>query len=90
MLTTQDGHYFSTDKDEFGNIDGIEAIQTDGLIIEPFKGGVSLTSSETVKVVIYTMNGMLMKEVELAPGQMQICTLPQGIYLVNGTKIVID
>lgn len=90
MLTTEDGHYFSTDKDEFGDIDGIEVIQTDGLIIEPFKGGVGLTSSKAVKVGIYTMNGMLMKEVELAPDQKQICTLPQGIYLVNGTKIVID
>lgn len=90
MLTTEEGHYFSTDKEEFGDIVGIKPIQAGGLRIEPFKGGVGLTSSEAVKVGIYRINGILLKAVELMPDQKQICPLPQGVYLVNGAKIVID
>ena len=91
MLTTENGHYFSTDKGEFvdSDVDGIEGTQANALRIEPFKGGVRLTSPEAVKVGIYTMNGMLMREVELMPGRMHTCTLPQGIYLLDGTKMVV-
>ena len=90
ILSTEEGHYFSTDKEEFGDIVGIKPIQAGGLRIEPFKGGVGLTSSEAVKVGIYRINGILLKVVELMPDQKQICPLPQGVYLVNGAKIVID
>lgn len=92
MLTTEEGHYFSTDKDEFSNTDtdGIETLQTDNLRVQTFKGGISLTSSEATKVHIYSINGTLMKVVELMPNHTQICTLPKGIYLLNGNKIIID
>ena len=89
MLTTEEGHYFTTNKEDFGNINSVERARADKLCITPINGGIVLTSTQITQVNICTMSGMVVKELELMPAQVEICKLPRGLYIVNGQKTVV-
>lgn len=89
MLTTEDGHYFTTNKEEFDDSNDISLLRASELQITPINGGISLTSIKPTQVKIYTVSGMMIKQIKLTPSQTEICKLPQGLYLINGIKILV-
>ena len=90
MLTTEDGHYFTTNKEDFGGANRIETLRTDELCVTPINGGVVLTAPRPMRVNICTLSGVVVKDFELMPSQTEICRLPRGLYVVNGMKVVVQ
>ena len=66
-----------------------EAVAEIDLMIRAGKGTLSLTATRAQDVNIHAVNGVNMKRVELEAGESQTVILPAGIYIVNGTKIVV-
>ncbi len=55
--------------------------------VETHDGKISVTASDDTSVVIRTLNGLTVCNMQLKAGEMQSITLPHGIYLLNGKKI---
>lgn len=89
MLTTEEGHYFTTNREDFGEAACVDTPQTDELCITPIEGGVVLTAPQSMRVNICAMSGVVVKELILMPSRTEICRLPRGLYVVNGQKIVV-
>ncbi len=84
------GFYIDFDGLSDGNPTSIEtpAAQAD-LMIRAGKGMLSLMASRAQNVAIYTLSGIGMERVQLNAGDAKTVALPAGVYIVNGTKIVV-
>ena len=83
------GFFVSFDELENGTTGIDEAVAEIDLMIRAGKGTLSLTATRAQDVNIHAVNGVNMKRVELEAGESQTVILPAGIYIVNGTKIVV-
>jgi len=83
------GFFVSFDELENGTTGIDQAVAEIDLVIRAGKGTLSLTATRAQDVNIHAVNGVNMKRVELEAGESQVVSLPAGIYIVNGTKIVV-
>ena len=64
--------------------------QTNTLTIIPIPGGATLVAQKPQEVCVYDLNGKILARFFLSEKEMySLCDLPQGIYLVNGKKVVV-
>lgn len=59
------------------------------LMIRTDKGSISLTAKKDQTVDILSVSGVMMERVQMASGDTKVVSLPAGVYVVNGTKIVV-
>ena len=69
---------------------GVKSLAAEGLSITTGKGVLTLTSSKSQEVTVYTPEGKTAAKVELKAGESINLALPAGNYLVGGSKIVIN
>lgn len=65
----------------------ITSAKKDGLRVNVVDGGLTAQSEKPQNMMIYNVNGVLVREV-MVKGEVHIM-LPSGIYIVNGRKLVI-
>lgn len=65
------------------------SVTSDGLTLKVERGVLTLTAYTEKQVCITLPNGMLVEELKLSNGTTVIRTLPRGVYLVNGRKVVL-
>lgn len=65
------------------------SVTSDGLTLKVERGVLTLTAYAEKQVCITLPNGMLVEELKLSNGTTVIRTLPRGVYLVNGRKVVL-
>lgn len=68
---------------------GLHGQQTDNLSIYAANGTIYVDASQSQKVNIYSVDGRIIKTVELNIGQNSIAGIAKGIYLINKQKVVI-
>jgi len=59
------------------------------LMIRTGKRCISLTATKNQSVDILSVSGVKMERVQMASGDTKVVSLPAGVYVVNGTKIVV-
>ena len=59
------------------------------LMLRTGKRTITLTATKDQTVDIYSMNGVKTRQIEMNAGESQVVTVPSGVYIVNGTKIVV-
>ncbi len=59
------------------------------LMVWPGKGCITITATEQQKLSIVSVSGVNMANVEIGAGDTQVVNLPAGIYIVNGTKMIV-
>lgn len=74
-----------------GNPVGVHHIQTSGnsLTVQGGHGCMTLMSEMPRKVGIYNLQGQCVKYVAVEAGQQQNISLPSGIYVVEGKKVIV-
>lgn len=87
--TIESEHYFDTVKPDYIP-DNIDDIASDDLDVRTRDNGICFTASADMAVNIYSINGILMRTVSLQANARQIILLPQGIYVVNGKRVVVQ
>lgn len=60
------------------------------LVLQTGKGYITATATKSVRFNIYNANGMKVETVTLNAGQSRMMTLPAGLYVVNGTKVIVN
>ena len=83
------GFFVSFDELQGGTTGIDKAISEIDLMIRAGKGTLSLTATRAQDVTIHALSGMRMERVQLNAGESHVVSLPAGIYVVNGTKIVV-
>lgn len=63
---------------------------TDSLIVEGVRGGIRLEAGNPCNVNIYDLQGKVIRRVALPHNFSQFIPLENGIYLVNGQKIIVN
>ena len=80
---------FEVSFDEPTSIDYTPADNNNGLNIETSHGSMTLTASSETRVSIVSASGVLVWRATVEPNQPQTVTLPSGLYIVNGKKVII-
>ncbi len=80
---------FEVSFDEPTSIDELPIVIDNGLNIETSKGSLTLTASREMPVSIIAASGMLVWRSQMESGQQETVTLPSGLYIVNGKKVII-
>lgn len=60
------------------------------LVIRTGKGHITATAATAVRFTVYNANGMKVETVTLNAGESRMLMLPAGLYVVNGTKIIVN
>ena len=89
MKTTDTGHYFYTERPETTPNSIIET-SAEEYEFKIVKGGIAVTVPTSTNIKIHSINGMLLRKVSLRANATQIIHLPQGIYIVNGKRVVVQ
>lgn len=89
MYTAEEGNFFSTNKDDFPSTSNIDNISPDDLKISNIDGGILLLSTKSTQIKIVGLHGMTVDELTLRPNIPQTCILPQGVYIIDGTKVIV-
>ena len=89
MKTTDTGHYFYTERPETTPNSIIET-SAEEYEFKIVKGGIAVTVPTSTNIKIHSINGMLLRKVYLRANATQIIHLPQGIYIVNGKRVVVQ
>ena len=80
---------FEVSFDEPTSIDELPIVIDNGLNIETSKGSLTLTASREMPVSIIAASGMLVWRAQMENGKQKTVTLPSGLYIVNGKKVII-
>lgn len=69
---------------------GINSVDADGMSLRviPVAGGVRIEASKDSHIDIHSMQGLLVRSVNVAPGS-TVVELPAGLYIVNRAKILV-
>lgn len=69
---------------------GINSVEADGtsLRVIPVSGGVRIEASKDSHIDIYSMQGLLVRSVDVTAGS-TVVELPAGLYIVNRAKILV-
>lgn len=69
---------------------GVSTISNDGNVdLEVGDGYLTVTGGDNCIVCIYNSNGILVKRIEFKDGRSETVELPNGIYFVNGNKVLV-
>ena len=60
------------------------------LVIRTGKGHITATAATAVRFTVYNANGMKVETLTLNAGESRMLMLPAGLYVVNGTKIIVN
>ena len=74
----------NTDPTGINNVD-----ETPDLVVAPGVGTITMASTIEQGVKIYNMNGVLVDKVVMGAGETKTVNLPAGMYIVNGTKLIV-
>lgn len=80
---------FEVSFDEPTSIGFIPTVSDDGLNIKGGYGRLTLYASSETPVSIASASGVLVWRATVEPNQPQTVTLPSGLYIVNGKKVII-
>ena len=67
----------------------VNADEVPDLVISTSSGMLTMASSISQKVDIRNLNGVLVNRISIGAGETLSVTLPAGIYIVNGTKLIV-
>lgn len=85
--------YISTDENTESGTSDINmmpnSISDAGFAYSASEGQLTLTALKNMNVAIRSINGQTFSTAKMANGETQSFTLPSGIYVVNGTKVVV-
>ncbi len=68
----------------------IQPDMTDSMIICTGHGSISITSPSDAVVSVYTTSGVLVDRLALKTGVEKTTSVPAGLYVVNGMKVVVN
>ncbi|MBR1620687.1 MAG: hypothetical protein IJ669_01035 [Prevotella sp.] len=74
----------NTDPTGINNVD-----ETPDLVVAPGVGTITMASTIEQGVKIYNMNGVLVDKVVMGAGETKTVNIPAGMYIVNGTKLIV-
>lgn len=74
----------NTDPTGISNVD-----ETPDLVVAPGVGTITMASTIEQGVKIYNMSGVLVDKVVMGAGETKTVNLPAGMYIVNGTKLIV-
>ena len=60
------------------------------LAVQTGRGHIMATAAKSVHFSIYNANGMKVETVTLNAGESRTIELPAGLYLINGTKVIVN
>ena len=87
--TAKDMDGFEVSFDEPTSIGFTPTISDDGLHVKGGHGRLTLYASSETPVSIASATGVLVWRATVEPNQPQTVTLPSGLYIVNGKKVII-
>ena len=87
--TAKDMDGFEVSFDEPTSIGFTPTISDNGLNIKGGHGRLTLYASSETPVSIASASGVLVWRATVEPNQPQTVTLPSGLYIVNGKKVII-
>lgn len=88
-VTAKDMDGFEVSFDEPTSIGFTPTVSDDGLNIKGGHGRLTLYASSETPVSIASASGVLVWRATVEPNQPQTVTLPSGLYIVNGKKVII-
>lgn len=74
----------NTDPTGISNVD-----ETPDLVVAPGVGTITMASTIEQGVKIYNMSGVLVDKVVMGAGETKTVNIPAGMYIVNGTKLIV-
>lgn len=82
--------FWATLDEEFGTPTGITDTNAEpDLAVAPGEGSLTVSAREATVVKVYGSNGVMVWSVSLDRGETKTVTLPGGLYVVNGKKIIV-
>jgi len=79
-----------SDIDEMGGTNGIDEIKRDvDLAVIPGKGAITLMARAQKDVTIHAVSGITVDKCSLNAGETRTVSVPAGIYVINGVKMVV-
>ena len=89
-----DGGWYNLDEvDQFvyvaGTPSGISSITTSGTSVHGGNGEILISSGKAQTMGIYSLSGQMVKQVNVKAGENIAVSVPAGLYIVNGKKIIV-
>ena len=89
-----DGRWCNFDEvDQFvyvaGTPSGISSITTSGTSVSGGNGEILISSDKTQTMSVYSLSGQMVKQANVKAGENIAVSVPAGLYIVNGKKIIV-
>lgn len=89
-----DGGWYNFDEvDQFvyvaGTPSGISSITTSGTSVHGGNGEILISSDKTQTMSVYSLSGQMVKQANVKAGENIAVSVPAGLYIVNGKKIIV-
>lgn len=89
-----DGRWCNLDEvDQFvyvaGTPSGISSITTSGTSVHGGNGEILISSDKTQTMSVYSLSGQMVKQANVKAGENIAVSVPAGLYIVNGKKIIV-
>lgn len=89
-----DGGWYNFDEvDQFvyvaGTPSGISSITTSGTSVRGGNGEILISSDKTQTMSVYSLSGQMVKQANVKAGENIAVSVPAGLYIVNGKKIIV-
>ena len=76
--------------EDMGGTNGITDVQRDAdLAVIPGDGSITLTARADKEVAIHAVNGQTVDKCNLRAGESRTVSVPAGVYVINGVKMVV-
>ena len=80
---------FEASFDDLTSIEAAPSVSDNSLRLETSRGSLTLTATRTLPVSVVAASGVLVWRANMECGRRQTVTLPAGLYIVNGKKVII-
>ncbi len=89
-----DGRWYNLDEvDQFvyvaGAPSGISSITTSGTSVHGGNGEILISSDKAQTMSVYSLSGQMVKQTNVKAGENIAVSVPAGLYIVNGKKIIV-
>ena len=72
-----------------GTPSGISSITTSGTSVSGGNGEILISSDKTQTMSVYSLSGQMVKQANVKAGENIAVSVPAGLYIVNGKKIIV-
>lgn len=72
-----------------GTPSGISSITTSGTSVRGGNGEILISSDKTQTMSVYSLSGQMVKQANVKAGENIAVSVPAGLYIVNGKKIIV-